>query len=80
MVRNEEFFLMAAAVPPNQKREKFVFKKQKKLLIWWLKFDLKNRLVGSICSYTWIDLEIGEQKPFNKNISPSFLNSFKDEK
>ena len=49
-------------------------------LIQRLKNDLKNRLVGPICPYTWIDPETGEQKPFNKNISPSFLNSFKDEK
>ena len=32
-----------------------------KPLIQWLKIDLKNRLVGSIYSCTWIDPEIGEQ-------------------
>ena len=53
---------------------------RKKPLIQWLKIDLKNRLVVLIYPYTWIDPETGEQKPFNKNISPSFLNSFKDEK
>ena len=80
MVRNEKLSLMAAAVSPFPKWEKFVFKKQKKPLIRWLKFDFKIRLVGSICLCTWINLETGEQKPFNKHISPSFLNSFKDEK
>ena len=49
-------------------------------LIQKLKIDLKNRLVGSICPYTWIDPEIGEQKPCTNNISLSFLYSFKDEK
>ena len=51
-----------------------------KPLIQELKIDLKNRLVGSICPSTSIDPKTGEQKSCTKNISPSFLNSFKDEK
>ena len=53
---------------------------RKKPLIQGLKIDLKNMLVGSICPYTRFDPEIGKQKSFSKNISPNFLNSFKDEK
>ena len=49
-------------------------------LIQMLKIDLKNRLVGSICPYTWIDPETREQKPCTNNISLSFLYSFKNEK
>ena len=52
-----------------------------KPLIQGLKIDLKNRLVVLIYPYTWIDPKTGEQKAFiKKNISPTFLNSFKDEK
>ena len=49
-------------------------------LIQMLKIDLKNRLVGSICPYTWINPETREQKPCTNNISLSFLYSFKNEK
>ena len=49
-----------------------------KPLIQGLKIDLKNRLVGLIFPYTWIDPKTGEQKAFiKKTFLPPFLTLLK---
>ena len=79
MVRKEKKSLTDTTVTTSRNGGDLI-SNESETLIQRLKNDLKNRLVGSICPYTWIDPKIGEQKPCTNNISLSFLYSFKDEK
>ena len=79
MVRKEKKSLTDTTVTISRNGGDLILN-ESETLIQRLKIDLKNRLVGLICPYTWIDLETGEQKPCTNNISLSFLYSFKDEK